>query len=147
MTEEPFVGIRKLSYYMPAAQGTCGGCGQPIVYNLAIQLLEHVEPNSDCPRPWVKVERTPEEQERIRAAETEAIAEDKAARERHAWMLANAPHPILRELVAAHRPASEDLYPACAECPAPPSEIDGDPEPTAWPCGVWMFISDRWEAS
>lgn len=95
----------------------------------------------------IAVERanTPEEQARIAAAEAEATAEDRAQRERHAWLLAHAPHPILRDLIEAHRPDSDDRWPDCAECPRPPSEHDGSDVPTAWPCDVWSFVSDRME--
>jgi hypothetical protein len=61
---------------------------------------------------------------------------------RHAWMLANAPHPILAALVEAHGPhRDDDRWPDCAACP-PNSDDYGD-EPASWPCGVWSFISDR----
>lgn len=69
----------------------------------------------------------------------------EALRARHAWLLANTVDPILRALIEAHRPGSDDEFPDCPACPAPPSEIDGDDQPTAWPCPVWVFISDRME--
>jgi hypothetical protein len=89
---------------------------------------------------------TPEEEERIRASEAEHAAEDKALRERHAWLLEHAPHPILRALIEAHRPDRDGLWADCPECPRSPGEIDGDDVPEAWPCPVWRFISDRMES-
>jgi hypothetical protein len=64
---------------------------------------------------------------------------------RHAWLVANAPHPILAALVEAHGPHgdSNTQWPDCAACPAN-SDDYGD-EPASWPCGVWSFISDRME--
>lgn len=141
----PRIDIRKVAIYQPVATGLCGGCGKPILYNLAIQHVEHEESNPDCPWPWVRVERTPEEEARIAAAEAEAAAEDKAHRDRHAWLLEHAPHPVLQALIEAHCPASADQFPDCAACSAPPSEINGNPEPTSWPCDVWLFISNRLE--
>jgi hypothetical protein len=127
-------------------EGKCGGCGKRIFYNLAAQHLEHEVPNPDCPYPWVKVERTPEEGARIAAAEAANVAEQLAYRERHAWMLDNVADPILRALIEAHRPDRDGLWADCPECPRPPSEIDGDDVPEAWPCPVWRFISDRLES-
>lgn len=145
MTDPRVAGIRTLSYYMPLGRGSCGGCSEPIVYNMTIQVIEHEEPNPDCPRAWVKVVRTPEEEARIATAEAEAVARDEANRERHAHLLRISDHPVLTALVEAHGPASADRYPVCVACPAPPSEYDGDPQPTDWPCPVWVFISDRME--
>lgn len=143
MTDSRFAGVRKLAYFMPLGKGECGGCGKPIVYNETIQLIEHVEPNPDCPRAWVKVVRTPEEEARIAAAPAERKAEDQTNRDRHAWMLANAPHPILGALVEAHGPAGDDVYPSCSACPA--IHDDYGSEPADWPCPVWAFVSDRME--
>jgi hypothetical protein len=131
--DQPRIDVRKVPAFATLASGFCGGCGRPIVYNLVIQ-----EPNPDCPRPWVKVERTPEEEARIAAAEAEHAATDKALRARHAWLLEHAPHPILRALIEAHRPASDGEFPACAECPEIPNEY-GDSDPESWPCRVWTF--------
>jgi hypothetical protein len=145
MTDQPLIGVRKLSYYLPIGNNRCGGCGRPIYYNMAVGWIQHVDPNPGCPEPWVKVVRTPEEEARIAAAEAEAIAEDRANRERHMWMLGVITDRILNALLNAHAPGSDDRYPNCGECPQPPSEIDGDPVPESWPCPVWMFISDRLE--
>jgi hypothetical protein len=64
-------------------------------------------------------------------------------RARHEVMLSRATDPILRALIEAHGPSGNRLWPDCAECPPVPNEYDTDPE--SWPCGVWMFISDRLE--
>jgi hypothetical protein len=97
--------IRKLAYYLPLGKGSCGGCGQSIVYNMTVEWVEHEEPNPDCPRAWVKVTYTPEQEAMIAASEAEAAATRQADLDRHAWMLANAPHPILRMLQSGPRPA------------------------------------------
>lgn len=78
----------------------------------------------------------------VRAQRDREIA---ALRARHAWLVANAPHPILAALVEAHGPHgdSDTRWPDCAACP-PNSDDYGD-EPAEWPCGVWSFISDRME--
>lgn len=143
MTEREIHKIKMLSYYQPGARGICGGCGQPIIYNSAIQYLEHETPNPDCPRAWVKVERTPEEDARVASAHAAAADRDRANRERHQTLLAGSPHPILTALLTAHGPSDASLYPTCSECEPVVSGMYGDSEPTDWPCKVWKFISDR----
>ena len=77
----------------------------------------------------------------VRAQRDREIADLYA---RHAWLIANAPHPILAALVEAHGPhGDDDRWPDCAACPAN-SDDYGD-EPASWPCSVWSFISDRME--
>lgn len=52
---------------------------------------------------------------------------------RHAFLLAEITDPILRSLVTAHGPGSDELFPDCDECA----------DAVFWPCQVWMFVSDR----
>lgn len=81
--------------------------------------------------------------EKVRADRDREIADLYA---RHAWLVANAPHPILAALVEAHGPHGDPntQWPDCAACP-PNSDDYGDSWPAEWPCGVWSFISDRME--
>lgn len=80
--------------------------------------------------------------EKVRAARDRELADLYA---RHAWLIANAPHPILAALVEAHGPHGDPRtqWPDCAACP--PNADDYDSWPASWPCGVWSFISDRME--
>lgn len=77
------------------------------------------------------------------AEEIRAQREHQAAalRARHEQMLARATDPILKALIEAHGPTGNRLWPDCAGCPSVPDEYDSVPED--WPCGVWMFVSDR----
>lgn len=49
--------VRKLSYGQPLAKGTCEVCGQPLLYNLALDHLTHENPNLDfvCTEPFPEV--------------------------------------------------------------------------------------------
>lgn len=62
---------------------------------------------------------------------------------RHEVMLAAATDPILRALVEAHGPVSDDCFHTCAACPEP--DYGYGSEPAGWPCPVWLFVSDRME--
>lgn len=141
MTDPRFAGVRKLSYFMPLGKTPCEACGNTVIYNLAVGVLEHEDRDVACDRPFPKVDRTPEQEARIAAAQAEAVAKDKALRDRHAWMLANAADPILRALVEAHAPHGDD-WPKCPGCPEVPNLYE-DLTPDDWPCPVWLFISDR----
>lgn len=44
--------IRKLTYCMPTALGTCESCGHQLRFNLAVDYVEHVEPQPGCDRPF-----------------------------------------------------------------------------------------------
>ncbi len=82
-----------------------------------------------------------ESAERLRA---ERAGELKALTDRHAWLLANAAHPVLHALIEAHGPDSDSEWPDCRQCPDVPNNY-GDSDLESWPCPVWSFVSDRME--
>lgn len=145
MTDPRLAGVRKLSYFMPLSKAPCEACGHTVVYNLAAVVVEHEDEDVVCDRPFPKVERTPEQEARIAAAEAEAVARDMANRERNLWMLINAPHHILAALIRTHGPASASVTPTCKGCPSFVDEYDGELVAADWPCPVWVFVSDRME--
>lgn len=70
------------------------------------------------------------------------VAEREIYTDRHAYLLTEIDNPVLHALVVAHGPSSDALFPDCAECPPTPNGWE-DEDPVAWPCPVWMFVSDR----
>lgn len=88
------------------------------------------------------------EMERYAAAEAaKRAAEQKRCLERHAHLLATAPHPIVLSLLIAHYPKAygegSDLtgY-ACHACPTYVDE-DGDAVYQGWPCPTWALIDQE----
>jgi hypothetical protein len=143
MTDPGFAGVRKLSYFMPLDKAPCEACGLTVLYNLAAGYTHHEVESAHCDRPFPKVERTPEQEDRIAAAERLAAATDRANRDRHAHLLRFSSHPVLTTLIEAHGPVDSDCFPTCDTCP--PTHDDYGSEPAGWPCPVWVFVSDRME--
>jgi hypothetical protein len=144
MTDPVIAGVRKLSYFMPLGKAQCEACGNTVLYNLAVGVTQHEDESVACDRPFPKVERTPEEEARIAAAEALAVAEDRAHRDRHSHLLRVASHPVLTALIEAHGPVGDGVYPSCATCRGWEDETTGEQTtPEDWPCPVWLFISDR----
>lgn len=49
---EPFT-VAKWGHTAPLAEAECGGCGQPMLYNLAVGFVGHTEAAVDpCDEPW-----------------------------------------------------------------------------------------------
>lgn len=124
----------------------------------SLQGQEAWPPDGDGP--WV--DRAPITKQAARDAlraygETLYGTDEEVARERdrqfralkdwHAELLREtAGNPVLHALIEAHGPKPERDGPwaHCSECPEVNNQ-DGDSDPEYWPCGVWIFISDRME--
>lgn len=51
MTDPP-IAVKKWGHAVEMAEAPCGGCGQPMRYNLSARVLGHVEEVDGCDEPW-----------------------------------------------------------------------------------------------